>query len=321
MDPISHVAFGRTLAALDGRRALGSGAVAACVIGSLAPDLDAVLMPSGFDTYLRLHQGGTHSLVGSVACAALTAALVKALWRQGRYPALWLAAWVGALGHLLLDVVSGADMRFLWPVGPPLALPLFAMADPWLGGMLVLGVLALASTRRNPVRTGIAILIGVTVLGGVKAILYDRTHAVHASPDSQVQVERAEADWGAFARWTVYETRVDTVSAFRVNALTGAVTPLVHLPRGLGDPLVLRSRELGTVRNLTAAHQVTFATVTVASPVRRDVLWSDLRYCRPSSTSTVSCALWFGGEFDRAADAFTASVVRIGGFEQRRGAR
>jgi hypothetical protein len=44
MDPVSHLAFGRTLVALDGRRALGSGAIAACVFGSLTPDVDAVLM-------------------------------------------------------------------------------------------------------------------------------------------------------------------------------------------------------------------------------------------------------------------------------------
>ena len=321
MDPISHVAFGRTLAALDHRRALGSGAVAACVIGSLTPDVDAVLMPYGWDTYLRLHQGGTHSLIGSAACAALTAAVVRLLWKQGRYPALWLAAWAGALGHLLLDVISGADIRFLWPAGPSVALPLFAMADPWLGGVLLLGLVTLAFSSRNPRRAGIAILIAVMVLGGVKAILYSRTRAVHDPSQGLPQFRRAEAEWGSLTGWTAYETRADTVGAYRVNSLTGAVTPLVQLPRGLSDPIVLRSRELGTVQNLVAAHGVTFATVTDAGPDRREVLWSDLRYCRPASASTVSCALWFGGEFDPAADAFRVSVVRVGRFAQRRSVR
>jgi membrane-bound metal-dependent hydrolase YbcI (DUF457 family) len=320
MDPISHVAFGRALVALDGRRALGAGAVTACVLGSLAPDVDAVLMPYGWDTYLRLHQGGTHSLIGSAACATLTAAAVKLLWRQGRYPALWLAAWAGALGHLLLDVISGADIRFLWPAGPSVALPLFAMADAWLAGVLVLGLVTLAFSR-NPLRVGIAILLAVTVLGGVKAILYGRTRAVHDSSPGVVLFRRAEARWGSLTGWTVYEARADTVSAYRVNALRGDVVPLVRLPRGLSDPLVLRSRELGTVRNLLAAHDVTFATVTVAAPDRREVLWSDLRYCRSTSASTVTCALWVGGEFDPGADAFSASVVHVAGFVQRRRVR
>ena len=197
---------------------------------------------------------------------------MKVFWKQGRYASLWLAAWAGALGHLLLDVSSGADIRFLWPVGSSVALPLFAMADPWLAGVLVLGLVTLAFSRRNPVRVGIAILMAVTVLGGVKAILYARTRAVHDPSPGLAQVRRAEVDWGSLTGWTVYEARVDTVSAYRVNALTGTVTPLVHLSRGLSDPLVLRSRELETVRNLVAVHGVTFATVTAAGPGRRDVL-------------------------------------------------
>jgi membrane-bound metal-dependent hydrolase YbcI (DUF457 family) len=321
MDPISHVAFGRTLAALDRRLVLGPGAVAACVIGSLAPDVDAVLMPYGWDIYLRLHQGGTHSLIGSAASAAVTAAVVRLLWKRARYPALWLAALAGALGHLLLDVISGADIRFFWPAGPSVALPLFAMADPWLGGVLVLGLVTLAFSRWHPLRAGIAILIAVGLLGGVKAILYSRTLAVHDSSQGLVRFRRAEAEWGSLTRWTVYEARAETVSAYRVNALTGVATPLVQLPRGLTDPLVLRSRELATVRNLVAAHGATFATVIGAGPDRRDVLWSDLRYCRPTSFSTVSCALWFGGEFDPAADAFRVAVVRVGGFVQQRSVR
>jgi membrane-bound metal-dependent hydrolase YbcI (DUF457 family) len=317
MDPISHVAFGRTLAALDRNRALGAGAVAACVIGSLAPDVDAVLMPYGWDTYLRLHQGGTHSLVGSAACAALSAAAVKRFWKEGRYPALWLAAWAGGLSHLVLDVTSGAEIRFLWPAGSSVALPLFAMADPWLGGVLLLGLLALVFSRRNQARAAVAILVAVIVLGGVKAILFSRVRAVHHAAPDPAQFRRAETDWGSLTRWTVYETRAETVTAYRVNALSGDITPIVQQPRGLNDPLVLRSRELGTVRNLRAAHAVTFATVVSAGPDRREVLWSDLRYCRPASASTVSCALWFGGEFDPAADTFSVAIVRVVGFEQR----
>jgi membrane-bound metal-dependent hydrolase YbcI (DUF457 family) len=321
MDPVSHVAFGRALVALDGRGALGAGAVAACVIGSLAPDVDAVLMPYGWDTYLRLHQGGTHSLIGAVGCAALTAAVVRLLWKDGRYPALWLAAWAGALGHLLLDVMSGADIRVFWPAGPPVAVPLFAMADPWLAGVLMFGLVTVALRRRFPFRAGAAILIAVIALGGVKAILYGRTRAFHDSSPGFAQFRRAESDWGSLTTWTVYETRADTVGAYRVHALTGAVTPLVQLPRRLSDPLVVRSRELEPVRNLLASHGVTFATVIAAGTGRRDVLWSDLRYCRPSSGSGASCALWFGGEFDPAADAFTMSVVRVHGFVQHRSIR
>ena len=332
MDPVSHVAFGRTLIALDRRRTFGQGAIAACVLGSLMPDIDAVLMPLGWDIYLRHHQGGTHSLIGSLACAALTAALVRLASKRGRYPRLLLAAWAGTTGHLLLDVISGADVRFGWPFGPSVALPLFAMADPWLGGVLVLGLAALVVRRINPGRIAATVLIAVTILAAGKAALYARAlKDARTAPDSS-EVSRAEVAWGSLTRWITYETRADIVEARRVNALTGTVTPLIRVPRGLEDPLVVRSRELDTVRNFLAAHGVTFAIVIGGGAERRLVLWSDLRYCGPpehrssmpwapadlGSGLPVSCALWFGGEFDPATGQPTAAVVYVGHFVQRR---
>ena len=328
MDPVSHVAFGRTLIALDSHRTLGPGSIAACVLGSLAPDLDAVFMPIGWDIYLRRHQGGTHSLIGSLACAALVAAVIRP---RGHYPSLLLAAWAGAAGHLLLDVISGADVRFFWPIGPPVALPFFAMADPWLGTLLVAGLVALLLRKRDSGRMAAAILIAVTVLSCGKAALYARVHGRFGSSDASVQFRRAETEWGSLIRWITYETTVDGVDARRVNALTGAVTPLVHLPRGLDDPLVARSRELDTVQNFLAAHGVTFATVIRESPEQRLVLWSDLRYCGPLKNRSapwtpitlrgdlpVSCALWFGGEFDPATGVPSAAIVYVGHLVQRR---
>ena len=332
MDPVSHVALGRTLVALDSRRTLGPGAIAACVLGSLAPDVDAVFMPIGWDIYLRRHQGGTHSLIGTIACAALTAALVRLQSKRGDYRSLVLAAWAGAMGHLLLDVMSGADVRFFWPMGPAVAVPLFAMADPWLGGVLALGLLALVVRKNNSRPMAAAILIGVTVLGGVKAGLYARAQGRHDPSDGSVQFRRAEAEWGSLIRWITYETRAGAVDSRRVNAMTGTVTPLLHVPRGLDDPLVVRSRELETVQNFLAAHSVTFAIVV--GTARPQVLWSDLRYCGPlesrsapwapitlGSGSPVSCALWFGGEFDSAAGVPTEAIVYVGHLVQRRAVR
>ena len=69
MDPLSHVIFGRTLIALDRRGRFGAGAVAAAALGALAPDIDAIAIWRGWDVYLRVHEIGTHSIVGSVAIA------------------------------------------------------------------------------------------------------------------------------------------------------------------------------------------------------------------------------------------------------------
>ncbi len=69
MDPVSHVIFGRTLvAALDtpGRGRFGRSVAGASMLGALSPDVDFLLMPQGWDIYLRAHEVGTHSLGGAI---------------------------------------------------------------------------------------------------------------------------------------------------------------------------------------------------------------------------------------------------------------
>jgi membrane-bound metal-dependent hydrolase YbcI (DUF457 family) len=331
MDPVSHMAFGRTIVALDTRRALGAGAIAACVFGSLAPDVDAVFMPIGWDLYLRIHQGGTHSLIGSVACAAVTAAVVRILVKRGRYLALWLAAWAGTAGHLLLDVMSGADIKFFWPLGSPVAVPLFAMADPWLAGLLLFGLVSMAFRRRSVGPTAIAVLTAVVILGAGKWLLYSKVRAVERASGSQTPLRRADVEWGSLTGWVTYGVAPEIVESRRVNGLSGAVTPRIDIRRGFDtDPLIARSRRLTTVQNFLAAHDVTFALVIGHDTEDRQVLWSDLRYCGPPSAqsapwspidlgsgSPVSCALWFGGEFDSSGLPI-ASVVHVGHILQRR---
>ncbi len=331
MDPVSHAAFGRALVALDRRGLLGSGAVAACVAASLAPDVDAIYMPFGWDVYLRQHQGGTHSVVGTIACAVLVAVSVRALLKRGRYLPLFLAAWAGAAGHVLLDVISGADIRFFWPVGPSAALPLFAMADPWLGGLLVIGLVLLTLRKQAAPGIAVATIAAVVILAGGKAVLYARTHDLGPGGEGAARFRRAEVEWGSLTRWTIYETRAEAVESFRVDAVTRAVTPLLRVSRGLDEPLVEESRELSTVKNFRAAHRVTFAIVTGTGAAPRRVLWSDLRYCGPpargttpwspialGSASPVACALWFGGEFDAATGVPTDAIVYVGHLLQAR---
>ncbi|MEP6592314.1 MAG: metal-dependent hydrolase [Acidobacteriota bacterium] len=335
MDPVSHAAFGRTLIALDDRRILGPGAITACVIGSLAPDIDAVRMPMGWDVYLRQHQQGTHSLAGAAACAALTAAALQPFCRGSRYLPLLLAACAGAWGHLLLDVLSGADIRFFWPMGRTVALPLFAMADPWLGGLLVLGVLALLVGRAHAARAAGLVLTAVTILAAGKLALYERVRTTDGSSDAGVLARRAENVWGSLTRWTVFEATRESATSRRVDAVTRLSVPGLAVRRGLDDRLVLRSRQIPAVRNFEAAHDITFAIVLDAGADRPQVLWSDLRYCGPppqlprsapwspadlGTASPLSCALWFGGEFDREGAA-TASIVRVGQLVQRRSLR
>src|SRR3970040_37736 len=100
MDPVSHVAFSYTLIGVlpSARRLDGplSGRVVAAVLGSLCPDLDAALMPFGWDRYLRAHEVGTHTIAGALTCALVTAGVVRVFARQTRGSWLGRSARIGA---------------------------------------------------------------------------------------------------------------------------------------------------------------------------------------------------------------------------------
>jgi membrane-bound metal-dependent hydrolase YbcI (DUF457 family) len=349
MDPVSHVVFGRMLVALDPRRRLGRGAVAACVIGSLAPDVDAVLIPFGWDRYLLRHQAGTHSVLGSVVCAAAVAGALRPAIRGSRLPPLLLAGVAGCLGHLLLDLGSGAELQPFWPViQHGLTFPLFAMADPWLLGFFVLSLLAISSGGRHRHRRAAFLMTILAAFASVKAVLYRHARELEARAIPPAAFRRAESVWGSLVRWSIYETRADVVETWRVDATSEDVRLTRRVPRDLNDALVERSRAFETVQNFLAVHDVTFAVVSMSAPAgpasRTVVAWSDLRYCdsavnvtgTPSGASLraswvafwaptrglgqasgVSCVLWFGGEFDPAGRP-AAAIVDIGRLEQRR---
>jgi membrane-bound metal-dependent hydrolase YbcI (DUF457 family) len=153
VDPLSHAVFGRTLAALQTPGARGRGTIPAVVLGTLAPDVDALLMPFGWDIYLRAHEIGTHSLPGSLGIAALTALVVRLCVRERRYPPLVVAAWAGSLSHLALDVLSGAHIRLGWPLADGrMSLPLVAMAEPVLIAIFLAASIVLLAARTSPAR-------------------------------------------------------------------------------------------------------------------------------------------------------------------------
>src|SRR4051794_37722818 len=211
MDPVSHVALGRTLIGVIPGDRRAPGMVGAAVLGALAPDLDAVLMPTGWDRYLRVHEIGTHALIGVVACAALTAVVVRRFRRNSTFSALFLAAVMGTSSHVALDLVSSARLRLLWPFADGYAsVPLVAMADPYLLGLLAIGALAVLVLKRTRERAAaVAALAVVLVCLAVKGTIalraiqvYDETVASIPPPSPAVRI--VEARWARLREWTVF---------------------------------------------------------------------------------------------------------------------
>ena len=319
MDPLTHVVVGRALAAAAARRdrrqsfALG----AAAILGALSPDTDSVVAFAGWDRYLRVHQFGTHSLLGAVVMAGCTAGVVWLFHRGTHFTALLGAATAGAISHITLDLACGALIAIAWPVSDRrFSVPLVAMADPWLVGICTGGLFALWRVR-VPMRTAaqgvlVAISLFLAFKAAMLAIALSRTDISPAVPGA------LEARWGSLAEWTVYRRSADTVRSVRINSSGAPAVVVMSQVVESASPFVGPSRELETVRNFLASHDFAFPVVEPEGLDRVSVLWSDLRYCGPASTpNLVSCVVWAGGVFDRSGRALTQEV-KVGRFVQTR---
>jgi membrane-bound metal-dependent hydrolase YbcI (DUF457 family) len=336
MDPLSHAACGRVLVALAPADRLSRAHVAAATLGALSPDLDAVFMPFGWDRYLRVHEIGTHTIPGTIACALLTGIVLHAFAR--RQPWTWLAAaaWLGAISHVLLDLVSSARLRVFWPfLDRQVSLPVVAMADPWLAGLLAAGVVALWRIRTRPERVAaatLAVTVGFltlkTALGFRAVAAYEAAQQRESSPATARLVE---ARWGSVLEWNVFDRTRDHVRFWKATAGPRGARLQLAWPLPPESPALAASRSLSTVRNFLRVHHLGFAAVVPQADGGKHILWSDIRYCwNPSGAGapqleprivqegvTLACALWFGGEFDRYDNALQ-QVVTIGGFTQSR---
>jgi membrane-bound metal-dependent hydrolase YbcI (DUF457 family) len=341
MDPVSHAAFGRTLiGVLSSTRRPDAlrGCVAAAVLGSLSPDLDAVLMPMGWDRYLRAHEVGTHTIAGTLACALVTAAAVHVFARPDRYTPLVLSAWIGAASHLLLDLLSSARLRPGWPFDDTVvSVSLVAMADPWLLALCVAGPVALRVAGRPRERLACAAVLAVmAVFLLTKATLGIRAFSSYKSAsDRSVEVVLAratEAKWASLSTWHVFDRTANRVRSWNASAAGGA-HEVLSWPIGPETTPVSGSRSLSTVRNFLRAHDLGFAVTLPQSEGGTLVLWSDIRFCwdptvpeaptleptfqTPSGDRRIACALWFGGELD-ADGRPRLEIVKVSGFTQTR---
>jgi len=341
LDPASHVIFGRTLVALDDGR-LGRRAAIAAVAGALAPDVDAVLMPVGWDIYLRAHEVGTHSIAGSLPGAIIVGILVHhfatrrrrvAGFRISEEPRISriaghpvapiAAAWIGSLSHLLLDVLSGATIQPGWPLfAGKISVPLFAMADPYAIAIFAGGGLAHAARRRSHRVTAAGVLAATTAFFLIKAaLLAAALSAPLPSSHTVTSTQVVEARWGTLHEWQVFDRAAGTLRQWRVD-VAGRQTLLFERPVPPTESgLVHDSRRLTTVRNFLAVHDLNFA-VEVANPEGTQVLWSDIRFCRAdrrgqANLTPIDCALWFGGLFDRRGQVIR-ELVKVGGWLQTR---
>jgi len=306
------------------------------VLGALAPDVDAVLMPFGWDVYLRAHEIGTHSLAGSLPIAGSATLIARAVVRDTPVFDLFAAAWLGCLSHVALDVLSGARIQLGWPLVPGrVSLPLVAMGEPWLLAIFVASAVALAMSRRRPRATAVTLVGAVAAFLGMKAVLLAQALPPDRNVDDDPVLTRiVEARWGSLTKWLVLDRRADTLTQRQVESGRPPIL-LLAWPIVPDSPLVRESRSLGAVRNFLHVHELAFAGEVTAANGVRQVLWSDLRFCwrppldgeagpdpvltvsTPAGPARIACGLWVGGAFDRSGRA-VRQLVKVGGWQQTR---
>ena len=185
-------------------------------------------MPLGWDRYLRVHEVGTHTIAGTLACALVTAAAVHVFARPTRYSWLALSAWIGAASHVLLDLLSSARLRPGWPfVDTVVSVPLVAMADPWLLALCVAGPVALwVAGRSRGRRAGVAVLAVMAVFLLAKAalgILAFSSYRSASDRSAEIVLARAiEAKWASLNTWHVFDRTANRVRAWSASADGGA---------------------------------------------------------------------------------------------------
>lgn len=337
MDPVSHLLFARLLAALRDERTATRGVIAATTLGGLAPDVDLALIAGGWDVYLRWHEAGTHTLVGTLASAVLTAAVVRRFSDGPSWPALIAGAWLGTLSHVFFDLVSSATVQPFWPLSTWRATaPIVAMADPLAIACVLVGAFALYVWPRVPRTAGVLTLALLAMVFGVKLMTRAwATEAYRSAAGPSVAEGMTEAAWGDWRTWKFFDRTHDgQVRAWRVDGWDGTVT-LRFARQARRDARFARQsqQQFGTARNFADTHAFAFATYEPRE-AGHVVFWSDPRFCwsseedvdpqegvphqdvRPPS-EPLRCAMWFGGSLDQAGRPIEA-LVWLGGHLQRR---
>jgi hypothetical protein len=311
---------------------------AAFLLGSLAPDIDAVLMPTGWDRYLVAHETLTHSLVGSAGSALLVAIGLSGLRRArdairqsdrsgqhavdvpshgpgARWPALAAAAWIGALGHVVLDILSGGTVKLYFPFSATrITEPLVSMADPLLAMPLALFLVYSLMPQRASRAAAVVTLGLVCVVLGIKATTRAMAIRTFDRASGGTPIARAvEPVWGSWFRWGVFERHQDWLGAWLVDSRTAAVSLRARRTVGAEPAAVTASRQLETVRHFRSLFEFAFATIERRTDEERvDVFWSDLRFC-----TSDPCGLKVGGTLDRAGRPVELLVI-AGTTRQRR---
>jgi inner membrane protein len=186
LDNFTHTLTG-VLLGRAGLKRLTGRATAALVIASNLPDIDSFVAPLWGEPSIEAHRGFTHGIGGMVVLPFFTLAIIL-LWerlRPGKIPVrpwpLLLVAFIGGLGHSLLDWLTSYGTRLLEPLSHQSFYgDAWFIVDPWVWIAMIVGLeLSWRVERlgRDSHKPAIAVLAGVCVYAAFNLGLSDRVEA------------------------------------------------------------------------------------------------------------------------------------------------
>ena len=143
MDNLTHSLTGLCMARA-GLNRWAPDATPILLLAANVPDIDVVSGLGGSAALLHWHRNWTHSLPFSLVLAIAMVAVVRLVTRHrvGWIPAI-LAAWLGVLSHLLLDLTNNYGVRLLEPFsGRWFAWDITYVVDPYIWAVLLLALFA-----------------------------------------------------------------------------------------------------------------------------------------------------------------------------------
>jgi hypothetical protein len=239
--------------------------------------------------------------------ALIVATFLRLIVRNGLWRHLFLAAWAGALSHIVTDLASGSDMAIFWPLSPRyVGFHLFTMGEPLVLATLIIGFMVWWRWRTQARAIAGSVLAILISFMGLKYASKLRAEAVyHRAVRLEVPVvSRIRAMRGHILEWWVHDRTANRVRAWDVEALGDAQIAFERKDAN-PSPAIDASRDLPSVRRFLTLDGIPFVR-TEQEGDRTVVLWSDVRHC-----SADACDVSFGGTFDSSGRALN-QIFQIG---------
>ena len=195
METVTHLLISLALYRA-GLKRLTRWALPILLVSGVVASVDTVSTWGSVETYLNWHYTATHSLLGSTVLAVAVAVVFWLVGRsrQGepvRLGGALVASLAGTAAHVGLDVAGAQGVQLLWPWGGKrYALDILDYIDPWIVGIIALGLLLPVLFRlvteeigakpaaRGGQRGAIVALCLVLVYVGARYVLHQRAVTV-----------------------------------------------------------------------------------------------------------------------------------------------